>query len=544
MGIFQIESRAQIQMIRRVRPRNLEDLAVEVALVRPGPIVGGAVNPYVTRREKQREDPGYQVPYDHPLLEEALGETLGVIVYQDQVLKVCKSLAGFSDGQAEGLRRAMSRKRSREAMDSYEEAFLEGAAAKGVPEEVARRVFLQVVGFSEFGFPKSHAAAFGLLAYQSAWLRHYYPTEYYVALFNNQPMGFYSLDALGRDARRHGIETLLPHVNRSGVRCTAEGNDLRIGLGFVRGWGEEITRGVVAERERNGPFLSLLDFLRRTPAALKRPAIENLIWVGGFDGSGLTRRELLWQAGLWLGPETDPDRTGGRQDHPQVELDLADPFAGLPFHDMGQDERMVAEYRMLRFSASLHPLALVRDQLPSNTISSSQLKDLPNGSTVRLAGIVVARQRPQTAKGYVFVLFEDEFGPVNVIVKPPIYQRNRSTIRMEPFVTVRGRLQKDGETLNVIAHEVEALRVGTLRGGASEAGGGIQMPETQEWWPDRSKLAREAPEAAGGAPQEETPRPELPKTREWWGKPEEARKSPFAYLTALRQSPPGTRSWG
>jgi error-prone DNA polymerase len=549
VGIFQIESRAQIQMIRRVRPRNLEELAVEVALVRPGPIVGGAVNPYVTRRERQREDPGYQVPYDHPLLEEALGETLGVIVYQDQVLKVCKALAGFSDGQAEGLRRAMSRKRSKEAMAAFEEAFLEGAAAKGVPEEVARKVFLQVVGFSEFGFPKSHAAAFGLLAYQSAWLRHYYPTEYYVGLFNNQPMGFYSLDALGRDARRHGIETLLPHVNRSGVRCMAEGKDLRIGLGFVRGWGEEMAQGVVAEREARGPFNSLPDFLRRTPAALKRPAVENLIWVGGFDGSGLTRRELLWQAGLWLGPETDPDRTGGRQDHPQGELELADPFAGLPFGDMAGDERMVAEYRMLRFSASLHPLALVRDQLPPDTVSSGRLKDLPNGSTVRLAGIVVARQRPQTAKGYVFVLFEDECGPVNVIVKPKIYQRDRSTIRMEPFVAVRGRLQKDGETLNVMAYEVEALRVGALRGetskgGASRGEGGIRMPETQEWWPDRSKPAGKAPEAGGGEAGEGTPRPELPKTREWWGQPEEARKSPFAYLTALRQSPPGTRSWG
>jgi error-prone DNA polymerase len=520
VGIFQIESRAQIQMIRRVRPRNLEELAVEVALVRPGPIVGGAVNPYVTRRERQREDPGYQVPYDHPLLEEALGETLGVIVYQDQVLKVCKALAGFSDGQAEGLRRAMSRKRSKEAMAAFEEAFLEGAAAKGVPEEVARKVFLQVVGFSEFGFPKSHAAAFGLLAYQSSWLRHYYPSEYYVGLFNNQPMGFYSLDALGRDARRHGIETLLPHVNRSGVRCTAEGKDLRIGLGFVRGWGEEIARGVVKEREARGPFRSLPDFLRRTPAALKRPAIENLIWVGGFDDSGLTRRELLWQAGLWLGPEADPDRTGGRQDHPQMEMELADPFAGLPFQDLVQEERMVAEYRMLRFSASLHPLALVRDQLPRGTIASGQLKDLPNGSPVRLAGIVVARQRPQTAKGYVFVLFEDEDGPINVIVKPPIYERDRSIIRMEPFVTVRGRLQKDGETLNVIAQEVEALEVRALRGGASRGGAGN-----------------------GGALKAGS-EVRVPETREWWGKPEEARKSPFAYLTALRQSPPGTRSWG
>jgi error-prone DNA polymerase len=609
-------------MIRRVRPRNLADLAVEVALVRPGPIVGGAVNPYVTRREAQRADPDYQVPYDHPLLEEALGETLGVIIYQDQVLKVCKALAGFSDGQAEGLRRAMSRKRSREAMAAYEETFLEGAKARGVPEEVARKIFLQVVGFSEFGFPKSHAAAFGLLAYQSAWLRHYYPTEYYVGLFNNQPMGFYSLDALGRDARRHGIETLLPHLNRSDVRCTAEGKDLRIGLGFVRGWGEDIAERVVAERKRNGPFRSLPDFLRRTPAALKRPAIENLIWVGGFDDFGLTRRELLWQAGLWLGPETDPERTGGREDHAQVEMELEDPYAGVPFTDMNAEERMVSEYRMLRFSASLHPLALIRDQLPEGTIPSGQLRDLPNGSTVRLAGIVVARQRPQTAKGYVFVLFEDEDGPINVIVKPKIYQRDRTTIRMEPFVAVRGRLQKDGETTNVIAYEVTGLRLvgrtgpgagdgasapdravgpeeAPTRRGAPEATPPIPaireedlfptLPGTQEWWPDRSRVERgtgrtvtetgagsesasppskgdgdrvrrerhrqEAQEEASRdrkrdlrrdprRPQDRKTPPELPAVREWWGTPEEARKSPFYYLTSLRQSSPGIKSWG
>lgn len=633
VGIFQIESRAQMQMIRRVRPRNLADLAVEVALVRPGPIVGGAVNPYVTRREAQRANPDYRVPYEHPLLEEALGETLGVIIYQDQVLKVCKALAGFSDGQAEGLRRAMSRKRSREAMNSYREAFMEGARGRGVPEEVAERVFLQVVGFSEFGFPKSHAAAFGLLAYQSAWLRHYYPTEYYVGLFNNQPMGFYSLDALGRDARRHGIETLLPHVNRSAVRATPEGKDLRIGLGFVRGWGEEMAGRVVAERERNGPFRSLPDFLRRTPAALKRPAIENLIWVGGFDDLGLTRRELLWQAGLWLGPESDPERTGDRQDHAQLEMQLPDPRVDLPFADMSAEERMVSEYRMLRFSASLHPLALIRDQLSRGTISSGKLKELPNGATVRLAGIVVARQRPQTAKGYVFVLFEDEDGPINVIVKPDIYERDRTTIRMEPFVAVRGRMQKDGDTINIIAREVTALRLaqgkrprpGTAGpvlsnnpserdyGNSAEANydnsakansgnsagtdsaptegheavpagpGGSPpigeddlfpaLPGTQEWWPDRSKLEGKSasPHRRNDGPRkahsgnsgeekgedrrrramEETAteqrratRASLPGVREWWGKPEEARKSPFAYLTALRQAPPGTKSWG
>ncbi len=459
VGIFQIESRAQIQMLRRTRPRNLEDLAVQVAIVRPGPIVGGAVNPYVRRREMLREVPGYEVPYPHPLLEEALGETLGVIIFQDQVLKVCQALASFTDGQAESLRRAMSRKRSKEALAAHWEEFRDGALANGVDETTAREIFTQVTAFSEFGFPKSHAAAFGLLAYQSAWLRHYHPVEFYVGLFNNQPMGFYSLDALGRDARRNGIRTLLPDVNRSRVECTAEGDDLRIGLGFVRGWGADIAERVVAERETGGPFRSLVDFLRRTPATLKRPAVENLIWVGGFADFGLTRRELLWQAGLWLGPETDDDRTGGREDHAQIEMALDDPYAGLAFPDLEPHDRMIAEYRMLRFSAELHPLTLLEGALPAGTVGSERLPHLEQGSTVRVAGLVTTRQRPGTAKGYVFVLMEDEHGPINVIVKPDIYQRDRSAVRMEPFLAVKGRLQKDGATLNVIAHEIEALRV-------------------------------------------------------------------------------------
>src|SRR6059058_4108199 len=226
IGLFQIESRAQIQMIRRSRPRNLEDLAVEVAIVRPGPIVGGAVNPYVRRREEQRRAHAagkpYEPPADHPLLRECLAETLGVILYQDQVLQVCQALAGFTTGQAEALRRAMSRRRSHDLMAGFWEEFRAGALARGVPEAIAEKVFGQVIAFSEFGFPKSHAAAFGLLAYQSAWLRHYHPVEYYVALFNNQPMGFYSLDALGRDAMRNGIAMRLPDINVSDVWCTME----------------------------------------------------------------------------------------------------------------------------------------------------------------------------------------------------------------------------------------------------------------------------------------------------------------------------------
>ena len=544
VGLFQVESRAQIQMLRRTKPRNLEDLAVQVAIVRPGPIVGGAVNPYVRRREMLRENPDYEVPYPHPLLKEALGETLGVIIFQDQVLKVCQALASFSDGQAEELRRAMSRKRSKEALVAHWGDFQKGAMANGVDETTAREIFTQVTAFSEFGFPKSHAAAFGLLAYQSAWLRHYYPIEFYVGLFNNQPMGFYSLDALGRDARRNGIQTLLPDVNKSQVACAAEGDDLRIGLGFVRGWGTEIAERIVAEREKSGLYSSLTDFLRRTPASLKRPAIENLIWVGGFSDFGLTRRELLWQAGLWLGPETDNEHTGGREDHAQTELELADPFASLSFPDLGPTDRMVAEYRMLRFSAQLHPLTLLKGVLPDGTVSSDRLPHLGQHNTVRVAGLVTTRQRPGTAKGYVFVLMEDEHGPINVIVKPDTYKRDRNAVRMEPFLAVRGRLQKDGDTLNVIAYEVEALRVpGTpvRRRGMSKtyaAADGNRGEYGSS--PENGLLAvRE-----GHQEDLDYLHASLPGTLESWTDPDRQGPSPFRYLTALRQNPPGIKSWG
>jgi error-prone DNA polymerase len=522
VGIFQVESRAQIQMVRRTRPRTLKELAVQVAIVRPGPIVGGAVNPYVRRREALRSDPDFRIPYDHPLLEEALEETLGVILYQDQVLQVCRDLAGFTDGQAESLRRAMSRKRSGEAMKGHWEAFRDGAAARGVLLETAETVFRQVVGFSEFGFPKSHAAAFGLLAYQSAWLRHHYPVEYTTALFNNQPMGFYSLDVLGRDARRHGVEILPPDVNRSGVRCSVEpprpapprggergeaGSGVRVGLGFIRGWGEAVAAQVVREREHGGPYRSLVDFLRRTPATLRRPAIENLVWVGGLDGLGLTRRELLWQTGLWLGPETERTRAAGRADDPQVALAFEDPDAGHSFPSLTDRDRIVADYRMLRFSTGEHPLALVRERMDAAVRSSRELPDMPDRQTVTVAGVVVARQRPHTARGYLFVLLEDEFGHLNVIVKPEVYERHRAVLRMEPFLQVRGRLQKDGASLNVIASSVGELRV--ARGSAPE------LPGTQEYWPDPKSPDVEAP--AGEA---------------------------FAFLTTLRQTPPDTKSWG
>jgi error-prone DNA polymerase len=483
VGLFQIESRAQIQMLRRTRPRNLEDLAVEVAIVRPGPIVGGAVNPYVRRREERRRAAAagrsYEPPVDHPLLRDALAETLGVILYQDQVLQVCQALAGFTAGQAEALRRAMSRRRSRELMGGFWEEFRAGAAARGVSEGVAQRVFAQVIAFSEFGFPKSHAAAFGLLAYQSAWLRHYHPAEYYTALFNNQPMGFYSLDALGRDAQRNGVEIRLPDVNRSDVWCTVEGGKgvnggnggrnsaapaacaalaaVRVGLGFVRDWSEETATAVVAARERHGPFRSLGDFVRRAPPQLKRPAIEHLVWVGGCDGFGLTRRELLWQVGLWLPPHSDPGAEARRRR--QLELPLDHPYEHLRFGGLEADERLLAEYAVLGFATSGHPLQLLRDTLPPGVVSSDRLPGLEHGARVEVAGLVVARQRPETAKGFIFVLLEDEAGMVNVIVRPDVYLRYRTAVRGEPFLWIAGKLAKDDGAVNLIAEELRELRL-------------------------------------------------------------------------------------
>jgi len=486
VGLFQIESRAQIQMLRRTRPRNLEDLAVEVAIVRPGPIVGGAVNPYVRRREDERRARArgrrYEPPVDHPLLKDALAETLGVILYQDQVLQVCQALAGFTPGQAEALRRAMSRRRSRELMAGFWDEFREGAAARGVPEPVAERVFTQVIAFSEFGFPKSHAAAFGLLAYQSAWLRHYHPAEYYCALFNNQPMGFYSLDALGRDAKRNEVEIRLPDVNLSDVWCTVEGGKgrlkageggrgadaVRVGLGFIRDWSEETATAVVDERAR-GPFRSVGDFVRRAPPKLKRSAIEHLVWVGGCDGFGLTRRELLWQVGLWLPPEAE--QGGEARGRRQLELALDHPFERLRFGGLAADERLLAEYAVLGFAASGHPLALLRDVLPPGVVQSDALPRLEHGARVEVAGLVVARQRPETAKGFVFVLVEDVAGMVNVIVRPDVYVEHRTALRGEPLLWVRGKLAKDDGTVNVIAEEARGLKVGTRNAERGTEGG-------------------------------------------------------------------------
>src|SRR3954471_9102767 len=314
VGDFQIESRAQMQSLLRTRPENLDDLTVQVALVRPGPIQGKAVHPYIDHRQRKREDADFEPPVDHPLLRDCLRSTLGVVVFQDQVLDVAIALAGFSVGEAEGLRRAMSRKRSHDALESYRGRFIEGAARNDVDAETANLVYDKLVGFSGFGFPKSHAAAFGLLAYQSAWLRHHYAADFLAALLNAQPMGFYPPASLVRDAQRRGVETLPPDVNRSEAKCTVQAGMVRIGLSFVTSVAEADAKAVVAAQ----PYRTIRELAQRTQ--LSEHALKTIVESGACDCFGLARRELLWQLGLVPRSKNVPG-SGGEERQLALPLD-------------------------------------------------------------------------------------------------------------------------------------------------------------------------------------------------------------------------------
>src|SRR3954464_4384332 len=451
VGLFQIESRAQMQSLLRTRPENLDDLTVQVALVRPGPIQGKAVHPYVERRQRRREDPSYVIPHDHPLLADCLEETLGAIIFQEQVLEVAMALAGFTVGEAEGLRRAMSRKRSQDAIEAHRERFFAGAARNGVPHETTELVFSKINGFASFGFPKSHAAAFALLAYQSAWLRHHYPGEFLCALLNAQPMGFYPPASLVRDAQRRGVEVRPPHVNLSAAGCALEGEAVRVGLSYVRSLGDEEAAAVAAERERAGRFAGVRELAQRT--ALDRPRLEALIASGACDSFG-RRRSLLWELGFTPRAQTVPG-SGGEES--QLALPL-DPTAATPaLREHTPWERMLADYRTTSLSVGVHPLTLLRPHLPQGTLSSRELEQARAGSSVTVAGMAVARQRPATANGVVFMLLEDEHGQVNLIVPPGVYDRFRALVRSEPLLLARGRFERVDRNRNVLVRELESL---------------------------------------------------------------------------------------
>jgi error-prone DNA polymerase len=452
VGDFQIESRAQMQSLLRTLPENLDDLTVQVALVRPGPIQGKAVHPYIEHRQRLREDPAFVPPVDHPLLADCLRSTLGVVVFQDQVLEVAIALAGFSVGEAEGLRRAMSRKRSHDALEAYRGRFVAGALRQGVDLETADLVYDKLVGFSGFGFPKSHAAAFGLLAYQSAWLRHHYAAEFLCSLLNAQPMGFYPPATLVRDGQRRGVETQPPGVNVSAAKCTVEDGAVRIGLDYVNGIGEDDAEAVVAERERAGPFASVRELAQRTQ--LSEHGLETLIVSGACDCFGLPRRRLLWHLGLVPRPQTVPG-SGGEEKQLALPLEPTAETPDLPEPTVW--ERMLADYRTTSLSVGVHPLQLLRAHLPKGVLSSRELESAPNRAQVAVAGMAVARQRPSTANGVVFMLIEDEFGAVNLIVPPTVYDRHRAIVRGEPLILARGRFERIERNRNVLVRSLETL---------------------------------------------------------------------------------------
>ncbi|MCI0820647.1 MAG: error-prone DNA polymerase, partial [Chloroflexi bacterium] len=304
-------------------------------------------------------------------------------------------------------------------------------------------------GFAAFGFPKSHAAAFGLLAYQSSWLRAYYPAEFLCALFNAQPMGFYGPHVLLNDGRRHGVDVLPPDINQSGADCSIEGAAVRIGLRYTRGLSKEAAQPVEAERERNGEFRSLFNFLERT--SLKRESIGNLIACGAFDSFGLERRQLLWQLGLLYRSE---DRNRSER---QLALALPVEQDMVPLRPMTDWDRMTADYTILGMSPSHHPMAFLRPGLNEAIAPTHMLGSLEDGTPVQVAGMVVCRQRPGSAKGFVFLLLEDEFGLANIIVRPHLYEAERSLVRAEPFVVVHGTLERRDGTLNVVARRISAL---------------------------------------------------------------------------------------
>ncbi len=509
MGVFQIESRAQIQTLPRTRPANLDDLAVQVAIIRPGPIVAGAFHPYMEYREALARGEEIYVDYGHPelapLLEHCLGETLGHVLYQDQVLQISCAVAGFTPGQADRLRRAMSRKRSSEAMQALAHEFYEGARQNGVSREAAAVAFEKMAAFASFGFPKSHAVAFALLAYESAWLRYYYPAEYFSALLNAQPMGFYSVEVLTGDARRHDIEVRAPSINLSRPETFPEDHGIRLGLSQVKGLGgtwfarrgrdtvseRTIPEMLVQERAANGPYRSLHDIVKRTQ--LDRAAAEALIRSGTLDEFGMPRRELLWQLGLLIPGAASvtrsredavetiadaasgwPRQVGGRRKSKRNVAGFQAPLALPTEQDMetlptlGSWQSLAWDYETMGVTGGTHPMGLVRPLLHEGLVTSRHIggvgnpNRLPQDTLVEMAGMVVTRQRPQTASGVMFMLLEDEFGLTNIVIYRKLQEKQRELVRGTPFVIVRGRIdnEKSGYP-NIIA---ESFRVCPLPG--------------------------------------------------------------------------------
>jgi len=453
IGVFQIESRAQQSMLPRLKPATFYDLVIEVAIVRPGPIQGGMVHPYLKRR--QGLEP---VTYPSDAVKGVLERTLGVPIFQEQVMQLAIVAAGFTPGEADRLRRSMAAWRRKGGLQVFEQRLVDGMGARGYDESFARQIYQQILGFGEYGFPESHAASFALLVYVSSWLKHYEPAAFCAALLNSQPMGFYAPAQLVGDAHRHGVVVLPPDVTISDWDCTLEnaphpnplpdaerepsesatdeGPALRLGLRLVRGLTEAGAARIVAAR-RAQAFTNVADLAHR--ARLDRRDLTALA-----DGDALAslaghRHDAVWDV---VGVERLPALLAGSA------FDEAQP--ALPPPSEGQD--IVADYRRLGLTLRRHPLALLRRQLRERRLASADdVRRAPHGRIVRTAGIVIGRQRPDTASGVIFVTIEDETGASNVIVRRDLSDRQRRELLGARLLGVYGRIEREGDVVHVLA---------------------------------------------------------------------------------------------
>ena len=449
IGIFQVESAAQMQTVPRIKPQNLTDMAYEVGAVRPGVGVNDGVTQFIQRRSE-----GIPWDYDHPLEQRALERTLGIILFQDQVNQVAIDVAGFTGLEADQMRRAFGRRNNELMIRHYWAKFRDGASELGVPEDAAERIFKKFNG--HYMFPESHAFAFGATAYHMAWLKYYYPLEFYVAIFNQQPMGFYNTETLKEDAKRHGITVLNPDINHSREKCIIKGECLLLGLSYVRGMGDAAALQVVAARDKGGPFKSLADAMERT--GLQREIIENLVTAGAFDALNIAaaaemepekrkgdtgRRQALWEVGLRYRPINTQQ---------PLSLPVEQDMTELP--EQSEWETMGEEYRILGLYPEGHLMALARPHLRRGILSSRDLDTKADGDIVTVAGLVIRRQRP-LAKA-VFLTLEDEFGHIPLVVWPGEFAKYRQIIR-EPLLIIRGEISRRSGTMNIVAKHVEPM---------------------------------------------------------------------------------------
>jgi error-prone DNA polymerase len=477
VGMFQVESRAQMSCLPRLRPTTFYDIVVQVALIRPGPIVGEMVNPYIRRRQGKEA-----VHYPHPSLEPILERTLGVPLFQEQLLRVAMVAAGFSGGEAEELRRAFGFKRSEARMRDIEVKLRLGMAHNGIVGEVQDQIIQSITSFALYGFPESHAASFALIAYASAYLKCHYLAAFLAAMLNNQPMGFYHASTLVKDAQRHGLKMRPIDIAQSDFVCTLEkvktsstresdvrdrGHELkaddlfavRLGLNYVRGLREEVAQAIVEERRR-GPFNSIADLSFRVPG-LRKNELVILAGIGALNSVGqaqyerstigsltLHRRDALWQV------ERAARHSGPLLEGIQ-EIDVASPLK-----QMTREERLVADFQGTGLTVGPHPMAYRRSELTRRGIESAEaLPKLPNGKHVKTAGCVIARQRPGTAHGFVFLSLEDETGIANAIITPDLFEKNRLLLVSERFLLVEGILQNIDNVVSVKADRVLPLEV-------------------------------------------------------------------------------------